>query len=205
VELLKLFAHQASLSIANMQMQAELQQLNAELGHNYESLLRRRDFYSQIAQDLSSAMTQMSLSINDVTESAQRLTKQSEDLIERSKELRNHLFNIDDIIASINKVTRQTKILAFNATIEAVRVGEVGKGFGVVAEEVRKLAQQSADDSTTIKTSLKTMQEAIKTISEFADATYNIALLQQAGTEQMNVVTKDVMKRAEDLVESLQF
>lgn len=204
VELLKLFAHQASLSIATMQMQTELQQLNAELGQNYDDLLRRKDFYSQIAQNLSSAMTQMSMSINEVTESTHALTKQSKHLIEWSQELRNHLSNIDDIIASINNVTRQTKLLAFNATIEAVRVGEAGKGFGVVAEEVRKLAQHSADDSTTIKASLKAMQAAIKTITEVADATYNIALVQQAGTEQMNVVTKEVMQHAEDLVESLQ-
>lgn len=205
VELLKLFAYQASLSIANTQMQEELRQLNTELEQNFQDLLRRRNFYSQIAQDLSSAMTQMSLSINEVTQSAHALTKQSENLIERGKELRNHLSNIDDIIASINNVTRQTKLLAFNATIEAVRVGEAGKGFAVVAEEVRKLAQHSADDSTTIKATLKAMQEAIKAITEVADATYNIALVQQGGTEQMNVVTKDVMKRAEDLVESLQF
>ncbi len=205
VELLNLFAHQASLSIANIQMQEELRQLNTELGQNYQALLQRKDFYSQIAQDLSSAMIQMSLSINKVTESAHALTQQSEKLIAQGHELRNHLSNIDDIIASINNVTRQTKLLAFNATIEAVRVGEAGKGFGVVAEEVRKLAQHSADDSTTIKATLMAMQEAIKAITEVADATYNIALLQQGGTEQMNIVTKDVMKRAEDLVESLQF
>lgn len=204
VELLELFAHQASLSIANRQMQEELSQLNAELGKNYQDLLRRKDFYSQIAQDLSTAMTQMSLSINQVTESAHTLTQQSENLIGRGHELRKHLSNIDDIIASLNKVTRQTKLLAFNATIEAVRVGEAGKGFAVVAEEVRTLAQHSANDSTTIKATLKAMQDAIKAIAEVADATYNIALLQQGGTEQMNVVTKDVMQRAEDLVESLQ-
>jgi methyl-accepting chemotaxis protein len=205
VELLKLFAHQASLSIMNIQMQEELRQLNVELEKNYRDLLRRRDFYAQIAQDLSSAMIQMSSAIDRVTESAHTLTKQSENLIARGHELRNHLSNIDDIIVSINNVTRQTKLLAFNATIEAVRVGETGKGFAVVAEEVRKLAQHSADDSTTIKTTLKAMQEAIKAIAEVADATYNIALLQQGGTEQMSTVTKDVMKRAEDLVQSFQF
>jgi methyl-accepting chemotaxis protein len=205
IELLTLFAYQASLSIANIQMQEELHQLNSELEKNYQDLLRRKDFYSQIAQDLSSAMTQISLTISQVTKSAHTLTEQSENLIVRGKELRNHLSNIDDIIASINNVTRQTKLLAFNATIEAVRVGEEGKGFAVVAEEVRKLAQHSADDSTIIKATLKAMQEAIKAIAEVADATYNIARLQQGGTEQMNIVTKDVMKRAEDLVESLQF
>lgn len=205
VELVKLFARQASLAIANTKMQEELRQLNRELERNYQGLLERRNFYSDIAQDLSSAMTQMSLSINEVTKSAKKLTHESENLSEQGKELRNHLSHIDDIIASINNVTRQTKLLAFNATIEAVRVGEPGKGFAVVAEEVRKLAEQSANDSTIIKTSLKAMQEAIKAVADVADATYNIALLQQSGTEQMNVVTKDVMKRAEELVESLQF
>jgi transcriptional regulator with GAF, ATPase, and Fis domain len=205
VELLKLFARQASLAIANTKMQEELRELNRELEQNYQGLLERRNFYSDIAHDLSSAMTQMSLSISEVTQSAQKLTQESETLSDQGKALRNHLSHIDDIIASINNVTRQTKLIAFNATIEAVRVGEAGKGFAVVAEEVRKLAEQSANDSTMIKSSLKAMQEAIKGVADVADTAYNIALLQHSGTEQMSVVTKDVMKRAEDLVESLQF
>lgn len=204
LELLKLFAYQASLAIANMKMQEELQQLNQELEQNYQDLLKRREFYSLIAQDLSSSMTQMSFSIAEVTKSVQILTEQSENLSGRGNELLNHLSNIDDIIASINNVTRQTKLLAFNATIEAVRVGETGKGFAVVAEEVRKLAQHSADDSKNIQATLTAMQEAIKAIAKVAEATHNIALLQQQGTDQMNIVTKDVLKRAEDLVESLQ-
>lgn len=204
LELLKLFAYQASLSIANIKMQEELHHLNLELEQNYQELLKRREFYSLIAQDLSSAMTQMSFSIAQVTESAQHLTAQSEHLIRQGNELLKHLSNIDDIIASINSVTRQTKLLAFNATIEAVRVGEAGRGFAVVAEEVRKLAQHSADDSTTIKTTLHSMQQAIKAIAEVADITHNIALIQQQGTQQMSIVTKDVLKRTEDLVDSLQ-
>ncbi len=187
-----------------MKMQEELHQLNQELGENYQDLLKRRDFYAHIAQDLSSSMTQMSFSIAEVTKSVHTLTEQSENLSRRGNELLNHLSNIDDIIASINNVTRQTKLLAFNATIEAVRVGEAGKGFAVVAEAVRKPAQQSADDSNDLY-ALIAMQGAIKGIAEVAEATHNIALLQQQGVEQMNIVTKDVLKRAEDLVESLQF
>ncbi len=205
IELLKLFAYQASLSIAHVKMQEELHQLNSELERNYQNLLQRREFYSLIAQDLSSAMTEMSFSIAEVTKSVHILTEQSENLSNRGNELLDHLSNIDDIIASMNNVTRQTKLLAFNATIEAVRVGEAGKGFAIVAEEVRKLAQHSADDSTTIKGTLTEMQGAIKAIAEVSDATHNIAILQQQGTEQMNIVTNDVMKRAEDLVESLQY
>lgn len=204
LELLKLFAYQASLSIANIKMQEELHHLNLELEQNYQELLKRREFYSLIAQDLSSSMTEMSFSIAQVTESAQHLTAQSEHLIRQGNELLTHLSKIDDIIASINSVTRQTKLLAFNATIEAVRVGEAGRGFAVVAEEVRNLAQHSADDSTTIKATLHAMQQAIKAIAEVADVTHNIALIQQQGTQQMNIVTKDVLKRTEDLVDSLQ-
>lgn len=205
IELVKLFAYQASLSIANRKMEEELRQLNDALEKNYQKLLKRKDFYSDIAQDLSSAMTEMSVSINQVMQSAHTLTGQSENLIGRTNELLEHLSNIDDIIASINNVARQTKLLAFNATIEAVRVGEAGKGFAVVAEEVRNLAQRSRDDSTNIQARLTAMQDAIKAIAAVADGTHNIALLQQQGTEQMNIVTHDVLKRAEDLVESLQF
>ena len=70
---------------------------------------------------------------------------------QQMESLASNIANINHIIASIQGITEQTNLLALNASIEAARAGEHGKGFAVVAEEVRKLAEQSKNETDIIK------------------------------------------------------
>lgn len=96
---------------------------------------------------IQSAIAQMNNIEYSVTSSSQAVST----LGEHSKE-------IGAIVYAISDIARQTNLLALNAAIEAARAGEAGRGFGIVAEEVRKLAEQSDDASKQIAVIISKIQ-----------------------------------------------
>jgi methyl-accepting chemotaxis protein len=79
---------------------------------------------------------------------------------DRIQALADHTQQIGDIIATVNEIAEQSKLLAFNASIEATRAGEFGKSFAIVAQEMRDLAGQSKQATREVRKLLSDIQKA---------------------------------------------
>ncbi|MGE5587308.1 MAG: methyl-accepting chemotaxis protein, partial [Clostridia bacterium] len=104
-----------------------------------------------------------SRAVDDVTVGMDDIRAQAEAVAAGIKELGAHSSEIGKIIEVIDDIAEQTNLLALNAAIEAARAGEHGKGFAVVADEVRKLAERSGKATKEIAGLISTMQRSIET------------------------------------------
>lgn len=156
-----------------------------------QSLGNTSDQLNKASQDLASGATQSAASLEETVASLEELSSMvklnsqnansasalSSESFEASKAgaesvkkligsmeiIKNSSGKIEEVIQVIDDIAFQTNLLALNASVEAARAGEQGKGFSVVAEAVRSLAQRSADSAKDIS---KMIQESVQTINE---------------------------------------
>lgn len=112
--------------------------------------------------------------------------------------LASHSNEIEKVIQIINAIAEQTNLLALNAAIEAARAGEYGRGFSVVAGEVRKLAEQSVQSTKVIKDIIKQIQNDTKQSIELMD---NSIKSVQKGIESTNQTAAQFQQIVSDVIE----
>ncbi len=96
--------------------------------------------------------------VAETTASLQGIRKQAGDLAQHMSTLAEKSNSIGSIMAMIDDIADQTNLLALNAAIEAARAGEAGRGFAVVADEVRKLAEKTMNATGEVSTAIKSIQ-----------------------------------------------
>lgn len=131
---------------------------------------------SQLINEATQTMAQNAASLKEVEQlvsdsatMAQGAVREANDAIAVVKRLGDASARIDDVAKSISQIAWQTKLLAFNAKIEAGRAGEAGRGFEVVAQEVKALAQQTASATDGIAKEVAAMQEEVRRTAHAID------------------------------------
>jgi methyl-accepting chemotaxis protein len=119
---------------------------------------------AKAVQDTSQKTTVVSeagrTAVAETLEGMKHIREQMESIAECVVRLSEQGQTIGEIIATVNDLADQSNLLAVNAAIEASRAGEYGKGFGVVAQEVKSLAEQSRQATTQVRTILMEVQKA---------------------------------------------
>lgn len=110
------------------------------------------------ASDVNNDVIENQKVVSNAVISIQELTKEVQETSTVIRNLESESKHIDDILKSIHGIANQTNLLALNAAIEAARAGEQGKGFAVVADEVRSLAEKTQSSTELIQSLLNKLQ-----------------------------------------------
>lgn len=143
--------------------------------------LEQQTTISNLAKDLFDSLTQISSAINEFSNSIQNLAQFNSLIQESAEKTKKEAENTDNVLRFVSNVARQTNLLGLNAAIESSRAGEFGKGFSVVAQEIRKLSGFSNESINQINTVLKSIQSSVSDISDKINESNDI-FQQQTGT-----------------------
>lgn len=132
------------------------------------------------AEELSSSIAEISMQTERTNESASDAIGKLAHALDTVKEIDSSAEDVSGIVGIINDVARQTNLLALNAAIEAARAGEAGRGFGVVASEVKELANQTR----------RATQDIIEKIDKMKGATAAGLVAMNGVDESLNSITE---------------
>ena len=150
-------------------------------------------------EELSASSLEISRQISSVAEKSSRASGEAVRTSEQVSELNVLADSIGDVIGAIKEIAEQTNLLALNATIEAARAGEAGKGFAVVADEVKKLATETASKTIEIDERVGRIQSAIRAtvdavgriIGDVQDIDHSTSTVASA-VEEQNAATSEI-------------
>jgi heam-based aerotactic trancducer len=140
---------------------------------------------SRAVQELASMMVELGSSSQSVADTSVQTAESQESSNQHIDELHNEIKDIEKMGSVMEEISDQTHLLGLNAAIEAARSGEHGRGFEVVANEVRKLASHSREALDQIQTKLKLITQKLEIVKKGSEETTQYARTQAASAEEL--------------------
>jgi len=198
----------------------QLSSIAEEMSRTAESSSNRANSVATASEEMSQTVVDVAKNTANIAESAKKAVDTAQEgnkIVEKSvgevkeidktvnesarfvKSLGERSVHIGEIISVINDIADQTNLLALNAAIEAARAGEQGRGFAVVADEVRKLAERTAQATSEIEEMIKAIQNEVTKAVEIMDSATKKVDTGVKLTAQAGEALKEIVKSSNDL------
>lgn len=152
-----------------------------------------------IADKFATSSEEIGASTANLAESSTNLSNYMTQITTAQEDLAHQVANSSKILDMINNVAKNTRILGFNAGIEAARSGEHGRGFAVVAKEITKLADQSGESVNEIRQLLEMMKQKVEEVSDTVNKTFHISENQSAAIIEISSSIQQLTEVAEKI------
>ncbi|MDO7785901.1 PocR ligand-binding domain-containing protein [Desulforamulus aquiferis] len=152
-----------------------------------------------MSNNLHEGLTQIAASMEQMAASAAEVSQNQNLLNQEISNVQSLSEQINEVLAFIKQIADETKMLGLNAAIEAARSGEAGRGFEVVAQEIRKLSDESKQTVVKIRDLTTHIQKSVGKTLDTSSSTLSTTEQQAAAVQEVNASVEEIMALSEQL------
>jgi len=163
----------------------------------FQSMRRKQEILERVVEE-----------VKEISASMKQISDGSEDVFDHSRQIQSitnqsnkFIYDINQVLKTVKGIADQTTLLGFNASIESARAGEYGKGFGIVAQEIRKLTTNSTESLKDVNLILGEIKLSLSQIAEKVSENTVVAHTQSEEIQKMNESVLRIKKEMESLTE----
>ena len=156
-----------------------------------------------ISNELMTSLVETNKAISEIEDNAEKLSDNVNQILDKVEKTEININESSRVLDLIKSISKQVNMLGLNASIEAAKAGENGKGFSVVATEMRKLSQLSTEASKQIASYLEEMKSSIVSITKSMQNLDDIAVSQGQNIEEVSTIIGEITLNSQRLIEGI--